>query len=407
MTLSFGSSFVLTSRMRSSFGTLLAAAIMLGHVIVLVIMCGIQLWCDSNIQCTLETSQSFPLMGRAGNSTLGSVRVWTFHIGMMNNTTASLTGYVPMMMITVWAAHRRFAWLARRMALAVLAVSVMLIVVTAVTYSRLLDRLHHETLSWILQAPVPLVLVGCAALRIAVVPPTAANRPVVSYVYLLSSWRIVLARCLLASLSLLGLTVVLLLVSSPATTADLFHTVVGIDVGVLASLGFEVPMCTTTVLCGVVVTNAAVLFQRRMHRHSLILLLPGLLLYVLSAAVGFCWFFAERRRGRPSAIDAGAFDGALHALFVLLMICATIAVLQVGVVALIARSPVESATAGADDDASIGAVPLAVLNEQRSEASSPFEPVPSRDRIVDASVKRVVDDQDDFAPIPQSWRFAT
>jgi hypothetical protein len=388
----------------------LATSIFVAHSLLLLVNCIVELHCAFDIVCTIETLTFLPTMGRMPIHRVHA-RLVNFETGMMDNIPGAMFGFLPVMLITIWALARDQHWLALRFSLVIALTIFALIINHAIVYCRIRDLVDDSTIAFVVEGATPLLMVGLVALATAV-SLWRHSLPSRSSDWLSPSWKITLAKALIGPASVLELAVVLVLCASPSALSELFKSVTGYSVNYMNTImGYSIPRCAATVVVGTVVAHALFLVSRRTHRQAIILLVPSAMLHVALCCAVTVAIVLERRHHRRDEAEVAQSDAAVEIAYTVL---ALLCVLTVCVIAslLLLRSASRAAMPAASDqnavelrawethaDLSDDAIDTASSSNSNS-SSSVFEPVPSHVRLLDSDAKPIVHGQRGGEPVP-------
>lgn len=281
----------------------IAISIFFGHISVMLLASSVVVYCGFDAVCTFTTLEHIPILGRAPPSP-ESVRLVSFHNGMMDNTFGAIGGYLPALLLAAWAIRRQHVWLARRVLLALFVSTVATLIGSVVVYFRIRHLVQSDAVEFMAQAPVPLAIVACAALWVAVTLPKSGQHQTVSNDAYSYKWRrVLLSKVLFGGVALVEALPALLVIASPATAAQVFEAMTGHGVADLAKLGLEVPMCHATVVLGAVAATIFVICARRPHKHFQLLLLPGVILRFVMLFARATTIVSARRRPDAASVE--------------------------------------------------------------------------------------------------------
>jgi hypothetical protein len=390
----------------------LISSIFIGQAIVMLITVGVELHCGFNILCVLETLSPLPLMGRIPHMRHGAIVV-DFETGMMDNIVGALSGYLSAIIITVWALTRHHHWLALRLSAVVAAAIIALIASQITVYNHIKDRVDSSTIDLLVECTSPQGIVGLAAIWSTGMLMRDSKRWPRDKERLVLSWTVTAAKLLLSAVTLFELAFAVTDIVAPVAAGEMFHTLTGYSPSRLLSLGFSIPRSAATIVVGSSLSHLLAIAQKRMHRHTVLLLTPSALFHIAMTLSLAASIVGQRRlhRTKSQTQDPNrvAAIECVYAIFI--VISALTSLVFIALVLIMCTRPqvtgndsddlLRSAPAGADDDViemhtrGNGSIRNAVLTLDSSDddsstaasstESSFFEPVPSRARLTDST----------------------
>lgn len=253
------------------YALFLAAAVLIGHAGVIVIGGPAIVMCGFDIVCLTTSLRAFPITGVLPDFAFEDLQLLNRATGMTGNAVGGVSGYVLVCAATAICVLLRSDPVRTRVFAAATATSA----VTAVAvYVRggleIQPTVRRETLEFLAQNTTPLVLVGMASLFILATTPSRPEQAPERLQWRSRSLGAVLrgTSVVLALLTLAELVMAVLVMFAPATGNTVLAAVSGEPLDVSAVM--NTLRCTASVLCGMLVLQAAAATDRLRPRALLV-----------------------------------------------------------------------------------------------------------------------------------------
>jgi hypothetical protein len=384
------------------------SSIFIGHAIILCINIAVEIHCGFGILCVFDTLSPLPLLGRAPRAPQDTLRV-DYETGMMDNIVGAVFGYMPAMLITVWALARRHHWLALRLSAVVAATTAALLVSQITVYFVIKDEVDSSTIEMMVESTTPLALVGMAAIWSTAMLFSDRKRWRRDNDRLASSWKVTLAKLLLGVVTAIELAFAITNIFAPFAADGMFHSLTGSSPRHMAALGFSIPRSAATVVIGCAVSHVLAIVPRQTHRQTTLLLAPSALFHV-AKSLTLSVTIVNERRSHSTTTDPNRLV-SVHSLHVVAGVIIALMVVVVAAWATLActEAPSGAVSRNAGDDMNEGAIEMNLKDDDSTVSSSSsglYEPVPSRVRLTDSAVagERIADSGAVQDPVPARER---